>query len=97
MIIKSKICGVSDSKTLNFIVNHNYPAQFIGFIVNYTNSKRYVNIKNLKELLKIDKKNGTIIYPKHVHKALRKHLGIENSLVEKDLEFSNTEDFNFFV
>ena len=49
------------------------------------------------DTLKIDKKNGTIIYPKHVHKALRKHLGIENSLVEKDLEFSNTEDFNFFV
>ena len=58
MIIKSKICGVSDSKTLNFIVNHNYPAQFVGFIVNYTKSKRYVNIKNLKELLKIDKKNS---------------------------------------
>ena len=49
------------------------------------------------DTLKIDEKNGTIIYPKHVHKALRRHLGIENSLVEKDLEFRDTEDFNFFV
>ena len=55
MILKLKICGVSDLKTLNFIVNHNYPPQFVGFIVNYTKSKRYVNIKNLKELLKINK------------------------------------------
>ena len=49
------------------------------------------------DTLKIDEKNGTIIYPKHVHKALRRHLGIENSFVEKDLEFRDTEDFNFFV
>ena len=69
MIIKSKICGVSDAKTLNFIVNHNYSPQFIGFIVNYTKSKRYVNIKNLKELLKIDKKNSfyvaVLVNPDH--------------------------------
>ncbi len=58
MILKSKICGVSDSKTLNHIVNHNYPPQFIGFIVNYKKSKRYVDNNKLKELLKIDKKNS---------------------------------------
>ncbi len=57
MIIKSKICGVSDSKTLEYIINHNYPPNFIGFIVNFKKSKRYVNYKTLKELLKIDKKN----------------------------------------
>ena len=58
MILKSKICGVSDSKTLNYIVNHNYPPQFVGFIVNYPKSKRYVDKKKLEELLKIDKKNS---------------------------------------
>ena len=58
MILKSKICGVSDPKTLNFIVNHDYPPQFIGFIVNYKKSKRYVDKIKLKELLKIDKKNS---------------------------------------
>ena len=61
MILKSKICGVSDAKTLNFIVNHNYPPQYIGFIVNYPKSKRYLDIKKLKELLKIDKKNSLYV------------------------------------
>lgn len=44
-----------------------------------------------------DDQNGTIIYPKHVHKALRRHLGIENSPVEENLAFNNTEDFDFFT
>jgi len=56
MILKTKICGVSDSKTLAYITNHSYPPQFIGFIVNYPKSKRHVNLENLNELLKIDKK-----------------------------------------
>ena len=58
MILKSKICGVSDSKILNFIVNHDYPPQFVGFIINYPKSKRYVEIQKLKELMKIEKKNS---------------------------------------
>ena len=58
MTLKSKICGVSDSRVLNFIVNHNNPPQFVGFIVNYPKSKRYVDIKKLKELMKIEKKNS---------------------------------------
>ena len=58
MILKSKICGVSDTKILNFIVNHDYPPQFVGFIVNYPKSKRYVDIQILKELMKIEKKNS---------------------------------------
>ena len=56
MILKSKICGVSDSKTLNFIVNHNYPPQFIGLLL-IIKIKRYVDNNKLKKLLKIDKKN----------------------------------------
>ena len=56
MILKTKICGVSDTKTLAYITNHNYPPQFVGFIVNYPKSKRHVNLDNLDELLKIDKK-----------------------------------------
>ena len=58
MILKSKICGVSDSKILKFIVNHDYPPQFIGFIVNYPKSKRYVDIKKLKDLMAIKKKKS---------------------------------------
>ena len=49
MILKSKICGVSDPKTLKYIVSHKYPPQFIGFIVNYPKSKRYVDTNKLKE------------------------------------------------
>ena len=61
MILKSKICGVSDTKTLRYIINHKNPPQFIGFIVNYPKSKRYVGIKKLKELTKIDKKNSLYV------------------------------------
>ena len=44
-----------------YIINHNNPPQFIGFIVNYPKSKRYVGIKKLKELTKIDKKNSLYV------------------------------------
>ena len=56
MILKSKICGVSDTRILNFIVNHDYAPQFVGFIVNYPQSKRHVELKKLKKLLEIKKK-----------------------------------------
>ena len=52
----AKICGIKDSKTLKYIVNHNYPPKFIGFITNYPKSKRYIKYKNLKNLINIDKK-----------------------------------------
>ncbi len=57
MILKSKICGISDFATLEYLVNHNYPPKFIGFITNYPKSKRFVALEKLKELLKINKKN----------------------------------------
>ena len=44
-----------------------------------------------------DDANGTIIYPKHVHKALRRYLGIENSAGAQRFPFGNTEDFEFFA
>ena len=56
MIKGSKICGISDLDTLNFIINHPYPPQFIGFICNYKKSSRYVEVEKLNELLKLDKK-----------------------------------------
>ena len=61
MILKSKICGISDSKTLNYIINHNHPPQFIGFIVNYPKSKRYVNSEKLQTLLKVGKKKSQFV------------------------------------
>ena len=53
----AKICGVKDPKTLEYIINHNYPPKFIGFIANYPKSKRYLEFNQLKEILNIDKKN----------------------------------------
>ena len=59
--MKSKICGVSDSKTLEFLTNHPNPPQFIGFIVNYPKSKRYVKLNKLKKLLHINKKKSLYV------------------------------------
>ena len=39
---------------------------------------------------------GTILYPKHIHKALRSYLGIEGSSVTQPFPFHNTEDCPFF-
>ncbi len=52
----AKICGISDSSTLNYIVKHSHPPKFIGFIVNYKKSKRYVELGKLKELINVKKK-----------------------------------------
>lgn len=56
MISGIKICGVSDIKTLNYIINHPSPPQYVGFITNYTKSKRYVNYETLKQLTSVKKK-----------------------------------------
>ena len=56
MIKDLKICGISDPKTLDFILNHPYPPKFIGFITNYEKSNRYVSYENLKNLVNVDKK-----------------------------------------
>ena len=61
MTLECKICGVSDSKILNFIVNHKYSPQFIGFIVNYPKSKRYIQFDKLKELININKRNSQFV------------------------------------
>tara|TARA_B100000941_G_scaffold103564_1_gene72482 strand:- start:249 stop:866 length:618 start_codon:yes stop_codon:yes gene_type:complete len=56
MIKGLKICGISDPKTLNFIIQHAYPPKFIGFITNYEKSKRYVGFEKLKNLINVPKK-----------------------------------------
>ena len=56
MIKGIKICGVSDPETLNYILNHPHPPNFIGFITNYTKSKRFVDYEKLVRLIKVDKK-----------------------------------------
>jgi phosphoribosylanthranilate isomerase len=59
--MKSKICGISDSETLKYLTEHPNPPQYIGFIVNYPKSKRFVKHNQLKELLKINKNNSKYV------------------------------------
>ena len=56
MVKGLKICGVSDLKTLNYILNHQFPPKFIGFITNYKKSRRYVEYENLKKLVSMKKR-----------------------------------------
>ena len=56
-----KICGVSDPKTLNYILNHNQKPTMIGFITNYEKSRRFVEYEKLRELINVDKKNISFV------------------------------------
>ena len=59
--MNAKICGIKNTKTLKYLINHKYPPKFIGFICNYPKSHRNLNFKKLKELIDI-KKNAKINY-----------------------------------
>ncbi|WP_415300258.1 phosphoribosylanthranilate isomerase [Candidatus Pelagibacter sp. Uisw_134_02] len=61
MIQPCKICGISDSKTLEFLTSHPTPPKMIGFICNWPKSKRFVEHEKLKELLKVDKKKSEYV------------------------------------
>ena len=59
--MKLKICGISDSKTLEYLTSHPYPPEYIGFIVNYPKSKRFVEFNKLKKLLEYEKNNSKYV------------------------------------
>ena len=61
MIKGLKICGVSDPKTLNYILDHRHKPSMIGFITNYKKSKRFVEYEKLKDLINVDKKNVSFV------------------------------------
>ena len=46
--------------------------------------------------LKRDDANGTLIHPRHVHKALRRYLRIETSAESRKFPFQNTQDLRLF-
>ena len=56
-----KICGISDLDTLKYILNHQYPPKFIGFISNYEKSKRFVEYEKLKILTNTEKKKSNFV------------------------------------
>ena len=61
MTLSCKICGISDSKTLEFLTSHPTPPKMIGFICNWPKSKRFVQHDKLKELLKVDKRKSEYV------------------------------------
>ena len=67
--MEAKICGIKNFKTLNYIINHKNPPKFIGFITNYTKSKRFIKYKILKKLVNINKKKinfvSVLVNPKN--------------------------------
>ena len=74
MIKGIKICGVSDPKTLDFILNHPHPPKFVGFITNYEKSKRFIEYKKLKKLINVERKqvNFTSVLVKPTDEILEK-------------------------
>ena len=81
--MKTKICGISDSNTLKYIINHPYPPDYIGFIVNYKKSKRFVELNNLKKLLEIKKKKT-------------KYVAVLVKPTNEDLEKISTLPFDYY-
>ena len=61
MTLECKICGVSDARILDFLINHKFPPQFVGFIVNYPKSKRFVEIDKLRSLIDVNKKKTKFV------------------------------------
>ena len=61
MIKGLKICGISDPKTLNYILNHRYKPSMIGFITNYEKSRRFIEYDKLQSLINVDKKNVNFV------------------------------------
>ena len=59
--MKSKICGISDPEILKYLTGHPNPPQYIGFIVNYPESKRFIEHNQLRKLLQIDKYNSKYV------------------------------------
>ena len=56
-----KICGISDPRTLNYILSHNYKPEMIGFITNYEKSKRFVTYEKLKDLVNVRKEQVNFV------------------------------------
>ena len=75
MIQPCKICGISDSKTLEFLTSHPTPPKMIGFICNWPKSKRFVEYDKLKELLKVDKRKSeyvaVLVKPKDILEKIK--------------------------
>ena len=64
-------------------------------VVGETNELHFAYRIDSRTLRRVET-GGTILYPKHIHKALRRYLGIGNSWGARRFPFHNTEDCPFF-
>ena len=64
-------------------------------VVGETNELHFAYRIDSRTLRRVET-GGTILYPKHIHKALRRYLGIGNSWGARRFPFHNTEDCSFF-
>lgn len=70
-------------------------ASFTNRVVGLTDSGHKV-IKINPASLQADSTNGITLKPAHVHKALRKHLGLDTAAVTQKFPFATTEDVAIF-
>ena len=75
--MKTKICGISDSVTLKYLTNHPYSPQYIGFIVNYQKSKRFIEYNDLRKILKVSKNVDNLIQ-KEIKRNINKKIYYKN-------------------
>ena len=98
MIKGIKICGVSDSETLDFILNHPHPPKFIGFITNYKKSKRFIEYEKLKSLVNVERKkvNFTSVLVKPTDEILEKIKKLNFDYYQLyDVDPDRTEEIKF--
>mgnify|MGYP001007892664 CR=1 FL=1 len=97
--MNAKICGIKNTRTLKYLINHKYPPKYIGFICNYPKSHRNLNFKKtFPELEKIARSNWNLaevtIFQRRNEMALvledPNGLTIESNFLEKfDWRFIN--------
>ena len=64
-------------------------------VVGETDERHFAYRVNPRTLQR-DDAGGTLIHPKHIHKALRRYLGLQNSAESRQFPFHNTEDLPLF-
>ena len=64
-------------------------------VVGETDELHFARKVNLATLQR-DDASGLIIHPKHIHKALRRYLGVESTVESQMFPFHNTEDLPLF-
>ena len=65
-------------------------------VVGETDELHFAQKINPTTLERDDSVAGTLIYPRHIHKALRKYLGVENTEASRLFPFNDTEDLPLF-